>query len=489
LPDYRGDATVSDNCPGTITVTQSPAPGTILNGTGTTVVTLAATDAKGNTASCSFNVTRVDQTAPTIVCPADKTLALGANCNATLPDYRSQATASDNCGTPTITQSPAAGTILTGAGTTTVTLTATDASGNTSSCTFIVTRVDQTAPVLTCPSNQTIDCNATVTFGSPTASDNCGQPSVTVVSTTSTPSGTSTIHTRTWKATDGAGNFTTCSQSITQTACAGGSGHIYPTSTSCNTFLNGSAQPLAQLCYSYSANKITNVTPGVFFYFTTFTAPSASFTINVVQSNGCGFKPFTIQQGKQIYIYSMSCGSLVQGTQTTEGQGSITFNNATPGAQYVISVKYDSKSVQGSAFTGNAPVCQYNFECRINGTVVNGTQGSINLVPNCSSRTMTDITAKEGSEQTIDATPQLSFFPNPAADFINLSFVAAATGQSSVTIHDANGRVVAQIHNGITEAGKLYQKRVSTRHLAGGLYVIRFQHGEFVETKKLVIAK
>src|SRR5260221_11220600 len=52
-----------------------------------------------------------------------------ASCRSSPPAYT--ATVTDNCGTPTLTQSPAAGTVLSGHNTTQlVTLTATDAAGN-----------------------------------------------------------------------------------------------------------------------------------------------------------------------------------------------------------------------------------------------------------------------------------------------------------------------------------------------------------------------
>ena len=485
MPDYRGQATVSDNCTATanIGITQSPAAGTALNGTGNTIVVLTATDGNGNTASCSFTVTKVDQTAPSITCPSNKTLALGANCSANLPDYRSQATVTDNCGA-TVSQSPAPNTVVSGTGSITVVLTATDASGNTASCSFTVTKVDQTPPTLTCASDKSIGCNATLTFDAPTASDNCGQPTVTVLSTTSVSTGTSTVYTRKWQATDASGNTAVCSQNVTQVSCTA---HIYPTSTTCNTYLNG-AQPLAQLCYAYRQNKVSNITPGVFFYFATITAPSSSFCVDVVQTNSCSsFSLFTIQQGNQITLFNGSCTNAASGTQTSAGQGRVCISNATPGAQYVISVKYDSKSVQGSSFTGSAPVCTYNFESRINGTVVSGSQGSIDLSPNCSGGAITRSSDAQMEESMMKA--QIGLFPNPASGYVNLTFVPAFTAKSSIEMYDVSGKLVVNIYNGEIEKGKPYQRRVNIEGLAAGVYLIRFRNGEFIETKKLVIAK
>ena len=152
LANYTSLSTVSDNCTAaaSITRTQSPAAGTAVNGTGTTVVTLTATDGAGLTKTCVFNVTRNDVIVPTITCPAAQSLELGTGCAATLPNYSSLATATDNCtasGSIVKTQvSPAAGSTVSLVGAITVTLRATDASGRSKTCTFTVNKVDNTAP-------------------------------------------------------------------------------------------------------------------------------------------------------------------------------------------------------------------------------------------------------------------------------------------------------------------------------------------------------
>lgn len=56
LPDYTGDATATDNCSPAPVITQLPAIGTLVN-PGVTTITMTATDAAGNVASCTFTVT------------------------------------------------------------------------------------------------------------------------------------------------------------------------------------------------------------------------------------------------------------------------------------------------------------------------------------------------------------------------------------------------------------------------------------------------
>lgn len=175
LADYTG-ATVSDNCDTDPTVTQSPAIGATLSNNA--LVTLTVTDDSGNTASCSFNVVPEDDTAPTIVCPANATVNFTAACEFTIPDYTGSASISDNCDlTPYVTQSPSIGTIVTTA--TSITINVLDDDGNSASCSFTVTPQDNTVPTIICPQNQVEDLSASCDFTVPDYSvlaienDNC----------------------------------------------------------------------------------------------------------------------------------------------------------------------------------------------------------------------------------------------------------------------------------------------------------------------------
>ena len=152
LANYISLSTTSDNCTTTnaIVRTQSPGTGTVVNGIGVTVMTLTATDAVGNVATCTFNVTRADVILPSITCPAIQTLELGTGCQAALPNYSALSTATDNC-TPSgsilkAQTNPLPGVVISSPGTTVVVLRATDASGKTKTCTFNVSRIDNLAP-------------------------------------------------------------------------------------------------------------------------------------------------------------------------------------------------------------------------------------------------------------------------------------------------------------------------------------------------------
>ncbi|RYY65243.1 MAG: HYR domain-containing protein, partial [Chitinophagaceae bacterium] len=155
---------------------------------GTTTETWEAVDAGGNRAVCSFTVTVVDAQAPTVICPANRSINLQSNCTVAMPDYRGLLQASDNCnGALNIVQSPAPGTLLSGTGALFVNFTVRDAANNSAFCSFRLTKRDVTRPVLNVPANVTVTapsgtCSiaaSAVALGEATATDTCSMATVT----------------------------------------------------------------------------------------------------------------------------------------------------------------------------------------------------------------------------------------------------------------------------------------------------------------------
>jgi len=116
------------------TVTCSPASGSFFP-VGTTTVTCTGT---GDT--CTFTITVVDTQPPSITCPSNVTVVGTPGQPGAVVNYPAP-TASDNCPGVTVLCSPASGSTFP-VGTTTVTCTATDAAGNTATCSFTVTVFD-----------------------------------------------------------------------------------------------------------------------------------------------------------------------------------------------------------------------------------------------------------------------------------------------------------------------------------------------------------
>ena len=99
-----------------------------------------------------------------------------------------------------------------------------------------------------------------------------------------------------------------------------------------------------------------------------------------------------------------------------------------------------------------------------------------------------NITATPKSEDVSRAN-QFSIFPNPAENNVNITFVPAKTDNSSVALYDKNGNLVSYLFNGMTEGGNTYQRKIDTRSLTSGVYIIKFQNGNVISNQKLVITK
>src|SRR6185503_19025688 len=146
-----GNATATDNA-GSVSIERSGVPEGNVFPVGTTTITYTATDDAGNSSTATQTVTVIDNTAPTITVPPPTSVNADGTGHATIPNVVAGTTASDNCGPVTVTQSPLAGTVV-GIGTHTITLTATDAAGNTATTTTTFTVNDATAPTVNAPAN------------------------------------------------------------------------------------------------------------------------------------------------------------------------------------------------------------------------------------------------------------------------------------------------------------------------------------------------
>ena len=132
-----GTANAADNS-GNVNVQRSGVPSGNIFPVGTTTITYTATDAAGNSKQATQTVTVIDNTAPSVTAPAPSSATADFSGHAAVPNVLAGTTASDNCGPVTLTQSPVAGTIV-GVGTQTITITATDSAGNTSTATTMFT--------------------------------------------------------------------------------------------------------------------------------------------------------------------------------------------------------------------------------------------------------------------------------------------------------------------------------------------------------------
>ena len=238
---------------------------TTLFGYGTTTITCQSTDSHGNTATTSFTIVVVDTVAPAVTVPANATLQATSAAGAI---FTFSASALDNVdGALTAGCTPSSGAAFP-VGTTTVTCSATDRSGNTGSQTFTVTVIDTVAPMLTLPGNIAAltsgGTTALVTY-TVTATDlgqslavTCSSAAGTVTAFPATQSfalGTTVV---TCTASDGRGNTATGSFTVTVAPGYGILGPLSPYQAPPKTYNNGSSIPIS---WRYTVNGVAVPAP------------------------------------------------------------------------------------------------------------------------------------------------------------------------------------------------------------------------------------
>ena len=185
---------------------------------GSTNVIWTVTDSAGNSDSCTQVITVNDDENPVVTCPADITVSNDPGDCGAIVSFTP--TVTDNCPGSTFVAVPASGSFFP-IGTTLVTVTGTDASGNISTCTFNVIVNDTEDPTISCPADIVVSndpgvCGAIVTYTAPVGMDNC--PGATTVQTSGLASGSEFpvgTTTNTFVVTDASGNTATCSFNVT----------------------------------------------------------------------------------------------------------------------------------------------------------------------------------------------------------------------------------------------------------------------------------
>jgi hypothetical protein len=84
---------------------------------------------------------------------------------------------------------------------------------------------------------------------------------------------------------------------------------------------------------------------------------------------------------------------------------------------------------------------------------------------------------------------RMNVYPNPTTGEINISFVATESGNANISIFNVNGTRVMERAVGQTIAGQLYNQRMSGEKLAPGVYMVRYQNGASIISKKLIIRR
>jgi hypothetical protein len=489
-PNTAAVTGVSDNCGGVVTVTH--ISDVISNQTCanryTITRTYRATDVCGNFAECTQIITVNDQTPPVITCPAPITVSCASAVPA--PNIAS-VTATDNCAGPvTITHISDVISNQTCPNRFTLTRTyrATDVCGNFAECTQIITVNDQTAPVITCPSNITVttpfgSCTAVVNF-TVTATDNCGAVSVVSVpaSGSAFPIGTTTV---TSTATDACGNTATCTFTI--------------------TVLDGQLPVIT----AQPQNRTVCAGQNATFSVTAITSPNANGPLNYQWQIWNG-NAWTDISGATASTYTVNNATLSQNTNSYRVRviglcTTITSNHATlyvnpnPTVTLTTNIPPAILPTQSVTITAVPSIPGGTYQWYKNGVLIAGATN-----PTLGPLTVADIgtyrvvyTAPTGCTGTSAdlavtglATPNLYVYPNPNRGQFTIQFYNQANEEVTVRVFDSKG-------------AQVYQRKVLTtipytniqidltngRILTSGVYIVDVldSGGRQIGTRRIIV--
>jgi hypothetical protein len=232
---------ITDNCSTNFTVSISSTAGQVqgngglLNNVspGVYTITYNVTDGCGNSNFCTSKLTVRDDDSPTMICNEYTVVTLNSNGTAVVFPTTFNNGSYDNCGPVNLTvrrMAQACGTQPVygpnvkfccedvGQGVQ-VQMQGTDASGNTNTCMVTVHVTDHSQPSILCPPNATVNCTQDPTnlslTGQATAAASCGNPTITYTDASNLNMCDVGTIIRTWKATLGNNNSSTCTQTIT----------------------------------------------------------------------------------------------------------------------------------------------------------------------------------------------------------------------------------------------------------------------------------
>jgi hypothetical protein len=294
-------------------------------------------------------------------------------------------------------------------------------------------------------------------------------------------------------------------------------GHIFPTQTTCCNYVSGSATELINVCTKDKSKTdeygpaVDVAVPGVFFYYSYVTAPSANFTIELRQTKGTNLNRFFTIQGypsnlSQIRLTSETCGSVIFTPSFIDsGRGArYVITGATPGARYVVSVKYDTKSIEGGLYAGTPYRNTYTFRSWVGpagGTLVADatSEGNIDALSGCTDNTplpgACTLTAKiDGnsvSANTLASTENVGFevYPVPFTDQLTIRYTYDYKSNVKVVISDILGRVVMTYDDKKAYFGKEVTLHPEFTRIAGSMYFITVTSDRGNETKKIISGK
>lgn len=445
----------------------------------------------------NLTITGTDSQVPVVTCPANQTVYVTSSCSATIGDYISLATATDNCvvsSSLTFSQSPLPGTTI--SSNTAIQITAVDLNNNAGTCNFTLLAIDTIPPVISCIESMDIsmdpnNCSFTVPnmASTLTISDNCTTTgNFTITQNPLAGSTTVGITDVVISVTDQGGNTVMCStrlfpiDTVAPVVVCPPSATIN-NGTSCDyTILNyNAAVTVTESCpfYSLFQDPPAGVNIGTGEQVVTFTATdqmgnnsSCTFTLTVIESilptiTNC---PNSIATCDPVVTFSEvtatdNCGVLV--TQTD-------LSGLSSGSTFPVGITPLQFTATDSA--GNTAVCNFTVEIYEFPSIAEVVEDTISLceVTTCTLEAIA-ATSGTGSWTQISGTGTITNSASPTTTVTNLSsglnrFVWSVSSANCGTFRDTVFvTVYQQPSTATTQADTIYACSALSTLLLGSL--------------------
>ncbi|MGH8004107.1 MAG: FlgD immunoglobulin-like domain containing protein, partial [Limisphaerales bacterium] len=285
------------------------------------------------------------------------------------------------------------------------------------------------------------------------------------------------------------GNATNSPQRVavmyTVSAPPPGKGYIVLSTTTCESFSSNTSSDLPQICYVVKNGKVWSPSPNSFLYLTQVTAPSASFTIDIAQTNNNGAFPLFEVATNGVILSDGNCTNIGVGTSPSVGQVRVSVIGAVAGQAYIVSVKYSTNSVSRTIIGSTTPTVRYDFATKVNGVEVTRDADGLGLA-NC---------AGAGSAYTVnvDGVELLANYPNPFNASTNLRYSLPQDVHVRLDIYNMLGQRVHTLVNEFQSAGEhsvLWDGRdAGGNAVASGVYFFKVDAGNQIRVQRMTLLK
>ena len=259
-------------------------------------------------------------------------------------------------------------------------------------------------------------------------------------------------------------------------------GMLAHTATTCATFMSGAGEDFGEELgdpkVDVTNNVISNVAPGVFFYYSKIVAPRPDFTVIIDQVLSAPGFPMIPTHQEQINLYDQDCNQVGSGTEISTGVSSIDVHDARIGQVFIISVKYNLKDGLVGTYMDENMGCHYDFRTLIDGIVVDWDRDGMQIGKPNSLQTTVDPSAGNGNPMPLpnrggdgviqssmapanngsDEADRISLYrptPNPFIDGMRLAYAVGTSGENvEVTVFDIAGRPIRSLTRGAQTAGR-----------------------------------